>query len=455
MSSSIDEPRVPLTGADAFLRAVDDEVRRWHGAAHLSQLVLRLGPGFEADALRALVARVAEAAPILRAPVRRPWGVLPPVYRLDRAARAPLPVVEVHAPAPDDGVLPDVFFARLNDRRLDLRLGRLLRFDVVPRGRCADVAMTWAHLLFDGNGSERFVAFLDRCFRGESAPDALARDPGLVDPPPRPFRARAEDARRWQARFRRFAERPPRSLFGPLRRAPQRLRYELVTLDADSTHRAVERARARAGFLTPMLAYLAAAMRAHRAVHRARGSDPGAVFVPLPVNLRPKGAAPTVFRTHVSMMWFQAPPEVMDDENALLESLKAQRREWIKSGLIEAGSAAMDLARFAPARLYSHLSRRDFDGELCSFFFAWTDEFLPECESFLGAPVLNGFHAPPVTPSPGSSVILCQRRGRLNAALVHQEGALTDEERAVLRETLVAELSGAARDDGARATGAA
>ena len=40
---------VPLTGADCFLRAFDGEVRRLTGASHLSQLVLRLGPGFDPE----------------------------------------------------------------------------------------------------------------------------------------------------------------------------------------------------------------------------------------------------------------------------------------------------------------------------------------------------------------------------------------------------------------------
>ena len=58
-----------------------------------------------------------------------------------------------------------------------------------------------------------------------------------------------------------------------------------------------------------MLFYLAAAIRAHDAVFRARGVDPGAFVVPLPVNLRPKGAEGAVFRTHVSMLWFHVAAE--------------------------------------------------------------------------------------------------------------------------------------------------
>ena len=73
--------RVALTGADCFLRAFDFEVRRTAGASHLAQIVLRLGPGLDANALAKLLEEVTLAQPILRAPIRRPFGVLPPERR--------------------------------------------------------------------------------------------------------------------------------------------------------------------------------------------------------------------------------------------------------------------------------------------------------------------------------------------------------------------------------------
>jgi hypothetical protein len=442
-------PLVPLTGADCFLRAFDGEVRRTAGASHVSQLVLRLGPGFDAERLRAQVARAVEEAPILRAPIRRPRGLGAPVYDLARAARAPLPRVEVHA-GPDGGrgaarPLPEGFFARLNDR-FDARRGELLRFDVVPYAGGADgtdLALTWVHMLFDGSGSEAFVRWLDERFRGVRGPGELPVGDGLGDvAPPVLGAGRGREAQAWRRYMHGIAARPPRSLAGPLRRVPQALRYDLETFSPEETEAIAARARERAGFLTPMLFYLAAAIRAHAAVFRARGVDPRTFVVPLPVNLRPKGAVGAVFRTHVSMLWFHVPAEEADDFDGLLERLKLQRRDAIKAGLVEAGVAAMDYARFAPARLYARMARRSFGGELCSFFFAWTDQFAPGLSSFLGAPIENGFHAPSVPPSPGSSAVLSVREGRMNLTHVYQTGVVSDAERALFRERLRADLLG-------------
>ncbi len=455
MSSSAAPADLPLTGGDCFLRAFDAEARAWHHASHCSQLVLRLGPGFDAAAFRTVLSEAVRANPIVRAPIVRPWGVAPPVYRLARAERCAPPRVLVHEaaappPATDGRPLPEVFFARLNEV-MSLRRGELLRFDVVrwEDGR-SDLAMTWAHMLCDGSGSERFVSWLERCHRGERRPDDLTPDEafGAAETagdglPEATWRERGRLATLWQARMKALGEPPPRSLAGPRRRLRQRLRYTLDTLGPDETARVVTRAREQAGFLTPVLFYLAAAIRAHDAVFRKRGLEAASYVVPLPVNLRPRGHAKgALFRSHVSILWFQVRPEQAQDLAGLVGALKEQRLASIKAGLVEHGAVAMDLARYAPKRFYAWMARQMLHGEAGSCFFAFTNDFLPDATSFFGAPIENGFHAPAVMPSPGSGAIMSLREGRLNFTHVYQEGVLADDERALLRERLLADLRG-------------
>jgi len=446
MPDSPPPERIALTGADCFLRAFDAEVQRTAHASHLSQLVLRLGPGFDTGALAKLVSEVTLAQPILRAPIRRPYLVLPPEFRLDLAARAPMPPLIVHEAPGADGVaapLAPIFAQQLN-ASFPGWAGHLLRCHVVRHdgGRAGtDVAFTWLHMLFDGAGSERFVRWLDEIGRGARSSRALPE--ASAPPAPRAgAQARGQQALRWQARMKSFAARPPRSLAGPLVRTQQRLDYELVTFEREETERITERARKLAGFLTPMLFYLAATMRAHHAVFQLRGVDPRSFVVPLPVNLRAKGGQGELFQTRISLLWFQALPEHCGDLERLLGELKAQRLAAIKDGLVEAGTAAMDFARWLPQRAYARMARRAFGGELCSFFFAYTDEFLPGMKSFLGAPIRNAFHAPSVPPSPGSSAIFSLRDGRLNFTHVRQAGVFGAAELARFHARLRADLLG-------------
>jgi hypothetical protein len=445
---------LPLTGADCFLRAFDAETRRRNGASHLSQLVLRLGPGFDLAAFREVLSRVVDANPILRAPIARRLGVGAPVYRLADAPRALRPRVAVHAldePAPGGATgtlaVPPVVRARLNDVFAGRR-GELLKVDAAQwaGGSGTDLAFTWLHMLLDGAGSEQFVAFLEACRSGARTPDAVpdADRPGA--PPevalPAGARERGAMATGWQRRMGELGALRVRSLAGPLRGVAQELDYAVRVFSEAETARVRERASRLAGFLTPMLFYLCAAIRAHHAVWLARGAVPESYVVPLPVNLRPKGGEGGMFRTRVSMLWFGVRGALAGDLAALLQQLKEQRRAAIRDKHIEAGVAAMDWARLAPARVYARMARRPLGGELCSFFFAYTDEFCAGVDRFFGAPLLHGFHAPSVPASPGSGLVFSLHGGRLHAVHVRQRGVLDAAEQARFDAQLARDLLG-------------
>lgn len=455
---------VPLTGADCFLRAVDAECRYRGGAGHLSQLVLRLGPGFDRERFRATLDAAVRAHPILRAPVARPFGSPFPVYRTTRPSPALVPV-DVH-PSGDSSPgceaspalcaeppLPRIFSRRLNEV-LALERGRLLRVDVAARGDGADVAFTWAHLLFDGLGSERFIAWLAACGEGSRRVDDLSVEEGagLCDEAGAAawrhgLRLRGAHARAWQSHLASLATPAPRSLFGPLTRAPQALHYDVLTLRSEATERFLARTQEKAGLLTPMLFPLAASIRAHAAVFRARGASPGSFVVPVVANARPKGAdgaARAIFRTQIALLWLRVRAEETADLDGLVRRLKEERLAFIRKGLLEDGLAALDFARLAPKRLYARLVRRTFGGELASLFFAYTGEFLPGTKRFFGAEIERGFHVPGVPASPGSALVFSLREGHLVATHVWQDAALDAAERALLRGQLLADLVGEA-----------
>ena len=437
------ERRLPLTGADGFLRAFDADTRRRNGASHLAQLVLRLGPGFDAEAFRAVLAETARANPILRAPIGRRLGLGPPAYRLDAARDERWPAFEVHAPSPSSAPVPELFLARLNDVRR-IRRGELLRVDAVPRGGArpgTDLAFTWLHMLFDGAGSERFVSFLEERRRG-TAPAVPPADGADAKPEVElpSARERGAMAMSWHRGMQALGALPVRSLAGPVRSVRQDLVYDVHGFSAEASAAIVARAAALAGFLTPMLFYVAVAVRAHDAVLRARGTAPASYVVPLPVDLRPKGGAGGVFRTRVSMIWLQVRGDRVHDLGALLADLKDVRRRAIRERQVENGVAAMSYALHAPARLYARMTRRALRGELCSFFFGYTAAFCEGLGSFFGAELLDGFHAPSVPPSPGSGLVFSLFGERLNVSHVRQRGVLSEAELALFRETLVRDL---------------
>jgi hypothetical protein len=369
------------------------------------------------------------------------------------AARAPRPVFEVHdtRAAPPGGwdapvVLPELFAERINELHPEGRAG-LLRADAVRYADGhTDLALTWLHMLFDGWGSERFVEFLAACGAGTRAPDAVpaADRPGA--PPdvelPAASGRRGNMAMEWQRWMNGLGRMSVRSPAGPERGARQDLAIDRFHFAAADSQRIRERASALAGFLTPMIFYLGVAIRAHHAVLRRRGEVPASYVVPLPVNLRPKGGEGAIFRTRVSLLWFQVSSALVEDLGALLAELKDQRRRAIRSGQIENGVAAMDFARHAPSRLYGTLARRALRGELCSFFFAYTGEFCPSLQTFFGARVEDGFGVPSVPASPGSGLVLALNAGRVGYTHVRQRDAWQPGELEAFRAQLALDLLG-------------
>ncbi len=433
--------RIPLTGADAMLRAFDREIRRHNSASHASQLVLRLGPGLDVEALRDTIARVARDTPIVRSSIRRPGLLGAPVYDLTRAAHNPMPPLRIHEGArpSDPKELPASFAAAMNEP-FNGKRGELLRFDLVRYGDgSADLAVTWLHMLLDGTGSEKFVEALAEVGAGSRA--AIGLEVGPETPETiLSARDRGQKAREWQGFLQSFADRPPSSPAGPRRRVVQEVDYRLHAFGAGETAFVVEAAKAKAGFLTPVMYYMAAAVRAHHRMFERRGTIPQSYVVPLPVNIRPKGQEGAIFRTHVSMLWFQLMPDAVETFDTALEEIKRQRRQSIRNGLVDSGVHAIEFARFVPADLFAAMVRRTFQGELCSFFFAFTGDFLPAVQSFFGAEVRNGFHVPAVPPSPGSCAAMSIHQGRLNLTHVYQKGAVTEQEVERFGEDMRSEL---------------
>ncbi|MEM7409387.1 MAG: hypothetical protein AAF430_04025 [Myxococcota bacterium] len=444
--------RLPLTGADAFLLAFNAETRRRNRASHLSQIVLRLGSGFDDAGFERVLADVVRANPIVTAPIRRPGllGTGAAEYRLDLAARAPGPEFSVHrmsgpAPAPDAVSVPAQVTKRLNSLHSE-KVGGLFHVDALRYDDGAtDLVITWLHMLLDGWGSERFVEFLEAVYGGTSAAAVPAADAPDAPPDvalPATQRERGAMAMSWQNWMSNLGKLRVRSIAGPECGARQDLVVARSRYDASQSESITGRASQLAGFLTPMIFYLAAAIRAHHAVLEKRGTPSESYVVPLPVNLRPKGGEGGIFRTRVSLLWFQVESKLAGDLEALLQALKEQRRRAIRTHQIENGVAAMDFARFAPSRIYGSMARRALRGELCSFFFAYTGEFCPGLDRFFGAPVHDGYGVPSVPASPGSGLVFALRGGQLGATHVYQRDAWTDDDLGIFRGQLEQDLLG-------------
>lgn len=188
--------------------------------------------------------------------------------------------------------------------------------------------------------------------------------------------------------------------------------------------------------------FLAVTMRAHAAVFRARGVNEGSLECTISVQGRKRGMRGPIFQNQVSQLFFALPlaglTSAEEAARALQEQFAAMTRERFDVAFI----VMVDWMRRLPAPLYRRFLRREASGQLASFYHAHTGEFLPGVREFCGGAIADGWHIPSVAQPPGTGLFFSERDGKLTASLCWREGALAASERALMLESLRADLLG-------------
>ncbi len=423
--------RTPLSGADAFLLAVERMMLAAGQGRHLGLTVLELGPGFDAARFRFAVERIAAASPLASARLRHPPACIPH-WEWTEETRATFPVGE-HAP----GMEREAFCeTRLNDAG-----DAPVRFDVLPRADgTTTLIMSWQHFLLDGRGAELLLAEIARL---AADPAAAARADSWGPAPPRAggWRGRLGEAERFKDHFYENARIGIDSLSGAEPRAGA-ARFALEHFSAEETSRLAERASGITRGLFSLAWFLAVTMRAHRTVFQKRGAEPESYQASCAVQERKRGARHPIWQNHVSQLFFCLRREEAADLENAARALHEQFTTLSKAKMPQAFATMTGLFRRMPTSWYLRFIRGNSGGHITSFFYSHTGQFLPECAEFAGAKVDNGWHIPSVSAPPGSGIFFSERSGRLTATIAWREGAVSAEEIALLRATLREDLLG-------------
>lgn len=421
----------PLTGADAFLRSVERMMERAGQGQHLGLSVLELGPGFDPERFRGAARRLAEASPIAAARIRQPLFQVAR-WSWDAADKAAF-LLREH-PAGTD-------LEALCQRRLNEPAASAVTFDLVPRaGGGASLVMCWRHLLLDGKGAELLLAELGRLAEDPAAA-TRPRSWGVLGDRKLSWRALLAEAGRFKDGFYENTRHAIRAL-APPRPGRAGARFLIEAFSVEETARINARAEGISRGLFHLGWFLAAAMRAHRAVWLRRGAEPASYQVGCAVGERKRGARHPIWQNQVSQLFFRLLPA----EAASLEGAAARLQEQFatlsRQRMDTAFAAMTGLLRRLPPSWYLRLLRANSGGYLTSFFFSHTGAFLPECDAFCGAPILNGWHVPSICAPPGTGLFFSERNGALTATFSWRDGAVAEEELALMRATLREDLLG-------------
>jgi hypothetical protein len=421
-----------LTGADGFVLALEHLMRRHRQRGLIGQTHLRLDAVPDLDRLAASAARLAAEHPLLNASVRRSPLTFLAAWHRGPAAELPVRLwAESGAPAPGGRRVAEVdseevWVEEILNQPLEGAGGaRNLRIDLLLlRGGGSVLVLTWTHLLFDGKGAEFLV---DALVNPRPISAAATLPPPADAHPLRQLRQLVREATPVVLRFFDLARNPYASLGGP-RPIEGRLRFRRLTFDRAATSRIQARIEAAVGPLFSMGFFLACALRAHREAFLARGADPLHYVVSIPVQIRKKGPGGSPFQNRVSILFFSMERRALESVASAAKSAQDQFEEMTRARLDRSFSAVLELMSLLPAPLYMAFLRRQFGGEITSFFHSFTGDFAVRIPDVFGAPVSNAYHIPSVSSPPGSGLFFGMFDGQLNVTFSWREGAVSEGE---------------------------
>jgi hypothetical protein len=190
----------------------------------------------------------------------------------------------------------------------------------------------------------------------------------------------------------------------------------------------MQRAYEQAGYLMFLPYALARGLQAFDPLFRAHGNGGTRYVVSVSVDARtPETAARHVFFNRLSFLIFHMPVESAADGRKLLDLVKTQMYEQIKTGFPAALAESSMLTRIFPLSVVGRALLMPLRGEFASLGFTVVGKDSPAPAQFMGVEVANLIHTPRIPVPPGVGLVLSQYRDRLNVSLCYLDGLISDE----------------------------
>jgi hypothetical protein len=423
-------PSIRLTGGDYFVCAIDRQMRRAGQRGNVCRLVLRLEGALDEARLRERLAASVACGWISRLRLTRLLPLLPPRWRTSGAAHPGIALSagqdrsDPASPLPGSLPDPDLCAGRSPALALDLLHGT---------DGASHLVLSWHHALMDARGAELLLRHLLQDAAPTPDPRALLLNPAQTGSvgwrPWRSFPTRLNFARESLAVITSTCREPFFSLLPASPAAPpRRNEYRVCWLSAAATARVDAHCRLlNAGFRRSHF-YLAASIRALHAVAVLRGAGGGAYVVPVPHDLRKRGATSPVLSNQISFLFFRIEASQAAVLPVVILELSRQMRDQIGNRTPDSFLASMELFTPIPLGLYLRQILCPTQGKFVTFIFSDAGESFPDLHETLGARTTAVTHLAPASHPPGLTVVFSRFRGRLCFVISWVDDCLTARE---------------------------
>lgn len=424
------DKRFYLSGIDYFQLLIDHHNKKNGGLGHEARLALFLEGRLSEQTLRAHLAANEHCRRLARVRIDKTWGLgYPSIVFLKQAAEIPVVCQTLGSETLPDAALnvqvPAYSAPPLHIQLLYLSSGNTC------------VLFTFHHILFDYAGVEAFIASLTGT---APAPVRLLPEPS----PKRPF------YERFNAFFRAVAftfkeanfhmTTPERPL--PAAR-PRWTVYRELVFSPDETRMFREKCRQKGALINPGAFQLACSCKALHDQVFSRQRRHRFIWVPVPVNVRRKGAPGAILSNGLSFLFYKLRPADLATVDTTLDNIQRQMKAQMRKELPRAFIDFADGYWYMPLPIYYPMFNLPSWGRLSSFSFSTLGNSFPALTGFMGLRVLDVVNYPSNSIAPGLTLLFYEFRGQLRLMSSWVKDWYTPDEQTRLLEQIKSFLVGA------------
>ncbi len=431
--------QIRLAAGDYFMHGQDCRMRRHGLPGNVCRVALRLDEGLDTDLLRRRVADSPLLNWLAQVRIVRSLPLLPPRWH----AAEPKTIFHEHNGPAINGAEPASLPPAVAGRDLHAAEGPALALDLV---RHADgtrhLVYSWNHALMDARGAELILRHLNA---GPAVKDPPALD-DLINPAQQEWNLSkwwnsvklARSSMEW---LRKSGSEPLFTLMPGLHPAgPCRGQCRLLSFSEAETERIGARCQSLNAAFRRSNFYLAATIRAVHTVAVGRGNKDGAYLVPVPHDMRRRGANGPIFSNQLSILFHRIEPRQAASLSEIIAELTRQMMNQIRDRFPEACMAALDMFKPMPLDYYVRHLGQPTRGKFASLCFSDSGETCAGMSDMLGGRIQEVTHLVPTWRPPGLTVLFWSFGSRPRVLLSWVEDCLSPAEANTLEQGLRAAL---------------
>jgi len=296
------------------------------------------------------------------------------------------------------------------------------------------LVLSWHHGVMDARGGDLLLQALGNSVQNHASlfPNTDPGSPGI---------ARLKRARSSIATISQQCKPPMARLIQPSdTKGNYNLSCRMLSFTEAETAKVLSIASDSGALFLSSLFFLAITVRAFDRVMKRRSNVMLPYVIPVGQDNRKRGAKGPIFLNHVNFLFFRIEPELAASIPGLISSLRAQMEEQIRKSVPEEFGVVLNFFRHFPLWFVSHQIADPSGGGIASFYFSYQANSDLTQQEFLGFPISDVVHIPPVAYPPGLSVAFSMYGQRLKLSLSYFEECLKAEELSVFEDSMRTDL---------------